>query len=57
MAADQAREQEPAVVDSSREAREVDREFVPDHSDRMVLFPECPAYRLNAANSNPLFVL
>jgi hypothetical protein len=45
VAADQAREWEPAVVDSSPAATEVDRESVPDRLDRMVLLVEYRDYR------------
>jgi hypothetical protein len=44
-------------VGSNREAKELDRESVPDHPDRTALFPECPAYRLISAKfQNPLVV-
>ena len=49
-AADPAHELELAAVGSNREAKELDRESVPDHPDRTALFPECPAYRLISAN-------
>ena len=45
MEAGQAHELEPGVADVNREARELDPEFVPDRSDRMVVLSESPVYR------------
>jgi hypothetical protein len=45
VAVGQAHEPEPGVADVNPEAKELDPEFVPDHSDRMALLVKCPVYR------------
>ena len=49
MLADRVRGREPEAGGSSPAAMELNRAFVPDRSDRMVLLAECLAFQLNAA--------
>ena len=53
MEADPVREQEPGVVGSSREARELNLAFAPGRLGRTVLLAECLASRLSAALNTP----
>ena len=53
MLADQARGLEPEAGGSSPAAMELNRAFVPGRLDRMVLWAEFLAFRLNAANESP----
>jgi hypothetical protein len=56
VAVDQARELEPAVEDSSQEARELAPDLVPDRWDRKALFLEFQVSRsMTLANPRDLF--